>query len=95
MLKRIKKCILCASFSLAILLSLPMVASAASDLNKAADLVIQRPVLLVATAAGTLAYVVTYPLTASAGTSDNAKKDWVTTPAHNTFERPLGAPLQK
>lgn len=105
-----KKNLLCAGLSLALLLGAPLLASAhqkhhrhnhhyshttkSSDVNKVADLVLARPVLLGATVLGTGAYLVTYPFTSSNGTSGAAKRDWVDKPARATFDRPLGAPIR-
>ncbi len=99
-----KKTLLCAGFSLALLLGAPLAASAhqkhrhhhthVTTTDKVADLVLARPVLFGATVLGTGAYLVTYPLTASNGTSGVAKRDWVDKPARATFDRPLGAPIR-
>ncbi len=62
----------------------------ATGFDKVSDLVLVRPLTLVATGLGTVAYVVSYPITASNGTSAQAKRDLIDRPAHDTFNRPLG-----
>lgn len=54
------------------------------------DLVLVRPLGLVATLAGSLIFVVSWPISALAGNSDEALNSLVKAPAAYTFKRPLG-----
>lgn len=55
------------------------------------DLCVVRPVGLVATAIGTVAFVISWPFSALGNNSDVAGQKLVTEPAAYTFKRPLGA----
>lgn len=54
------------------------------------DLVVVRPVALVATAVGTVFYVVSLPFSALGGNAGVAGQKLVQEPASYTFTRPLG-----
>lgn len=56
----------------------------------AIDLVILRPLGLVATLGGTLVFMVSSPFSALGGNLDEAWNSLVVTPAEYTFKRPLG-----
>jgi hypothetical protein len=55
------------------------------------DLVVVRPVGLVATAIGSVVFVLSWPFSALGGNSDVAGQKLVKDPAAYTFKRPLGA----
>lgn len=55
-----------------------------------ADLILVRPIMLVGTALGTAAFLVSLPFTALGGNVDEAKKRLVEEPGSYTFTRPLG-----
>ena len=54
------------------------------------DLVIARPVGLVAMLAGTVLFVVSVPFSALGGNTEEAWDSLVASPARYTFQRPLG-----
>ena len=54
------------------------------------DGVLVRPVSLVATALGSVFYVITWPFSAAGGNSGQAFEQMVRAPARVTFDRPLG-----
>jgi hypothetical protein len=54
------------------------------------DLLILRPVGLVATAVGGIGYVVSLPFSAAGGNAEQARRTLVEDPAYYTFGRPLG-----
>lgn len=54
------------------------------------DLVIARPVGLVAMLAGTVLFVVSVPFSALGGNTEEAWDSLVVSPAEYTFQRPLG-----
>lgn len=54
------------------------------------DLIILRPLGLVATLAGTLIFIVSSPFAALGGNTEEAWNSLVVTPAEYTFKRPLG-----
>lgn len=54
------------------------------------DLVLVRPVALVATALGTVTFVVSWPFSALGGNAGEAGEKLVSEPAAYTFSRPLG-----
>lgn len=54
------------------------------------DLLLVRPAGLVATAAGSVVYLISLPFTLTAGWHDVAAERFVAQPARNTFGRPLG-----
>ena len=54
------------------------------------DLIILRPLGLVATLGGTLIFVVSSPFSALGGNLDEAWNSLVVSPAEYTFKRPLG-----
>ncbi len=55
-----------------------------------ADLVLARPLGLVATVAGSVIFIVSVPFSAVGGNTDEAFDSLVVTPAEYTFGRPLG-----
>jgi hypothetical protein len=55
-----------------------------------ADTVLVRPLMLVGTAVGAVAFVVTLPFSALGGNVDEAGRILVVDPAKYTFVRPLG-----
>lgn len=55
-----------------------------------ADLLLARPIGVVATAAGWLIYVVSLPFSMGGGNRDMAYQKLVSEPANFTFSRPLG-----
>ena len=55
-----------------------------------ADTLVVRPLMLVATAVGTLTFIVSLPFTALGGNADKAVEQLVLEPAKYTFVRPLG-----
>lgn len=75
-----------------------LAAKAEKDLNKnqnspavmTIDLIILRPLGLVATLCGTLVFVVSLPFSALGGNTTEAWNSLVVTPAEYTFQRPLG-----
>jgi hypothetical protein len=58
--------------------------------DMAVDLVLVRPVGLVATAVGALAWVIALPFTLPTGSADDAAREMVSKPAEYTFDRRLG-----
>jgi hypothetical protein len=54
------------------------------------DLCVVRPVALVATALGSVVFVLSWPFSALGGNSDVASQKLVKDPAAYTFKRPLG-----
>ena len=54
------------------------------------DAVIVRPIGLVATAVGTVFFVLSLPFSAAGGNVDSASEELVKKPARFTFKRPLG-----
>ncbi len=56
----------------------------------AVDLLLQRPVGLVATALGTAIFLVGLPLTLANGSTEQAAHQLIVEPAQYTFTRPLG-----
>jgi len=56
----------------------------------AVDLVLIRPASLVATAVGTVFFVVALPFSILGGNTDDAARNLVLKPAKTTFVRPLG-----
>ena len=56
----------------------------------AADLVILRPMGIIATALGSLVYVISLPFSIPGGNQDEAYQKLVSDPAKYTFQRPLG-----
>lgn len=56
----------------------------------AADLVILRPMGIIATAVGSLVYVISLPFSIPGGNQDEAFQKLVADPANYTFQRPLG-----
>ena len=56
----------------------------------AADLVVLRPMGIIATAVGSLVYVISLPFSLSGGNQGKAFQKLVADPAKYTFERPLG-----
>ena len=56
----------------------------------AADLVVLRPLGILATAAGSIVYVLSLPFSLAGGNEDEALEKLVIEPARYTFTRPLG-----
>ena len=56
----------------------------------AADFFLIRPLGIVATAAGTVLFVASFPFSALGGNIKEASKKMIAEPAHHTFLRPLG-----
>jgi len=56
------------------------------------DLVVMRPLGIVATAVGAIAYVISLPFHWPAGNEEEARLKLVIEPAKYTFTRPLGEP---
>jgi hypothetical protein len=54
------------------------------------DFFVVRPVGIVATAIGTVAFVISWPFSALGGNSGTASQKLVSEPAAYTFARPLG-----
>ena len=54
------------------------------------DLVILRPMGIIATALGSITYVISLPFSIPGGNQDEAYQKLVTDPADYTFQRPLG-----
>ncbi len=83
-------------FSLALVLLAPQISYSQaveedpSALAMAGDLVVARPLLLVATVVGSAAYVVSLPFSLAGGNAKEAGKTLVVGPAKATFVRCLG-----
>jgi hypothetical protein len=83
-------------FAMALVLMVPQVSVAdaieenPSALAMAGDLVIARPLLLVMTVVGTVAYVVSLPFSLAGGNAGQAGETLVLGPAEATFVRCLG-----
>ncbi len=56
----------------------------------AADLVILRPMGIIATAVGSLVYVISLPFSIPGGNQGEAYQKLIADPANYTFQRPLG-----
>ena len=56
----------------------------------AADLVILRPMGIIATAVGSIVYVISLPFSIPGGNQEEAYQKLVADPAKYTFQRPLG-----
>ena len=54
------------------------------------DLVVMRPLGIVATAVGTIAYVISLPFSLAGGNEEEARQKLIIEPAKYTFTRPLG-----
>ncbi len=54
------------------------------------DLVILRPMGIIATALGSITYVISLPFSIPGGNQDEAYQKLVSDPADYTFQRPLG-----
>ncbi len=84
------------TFSLALVLLIPQIAysqaveETPSSLAMVGDLIIARPLLLAATAIGTVIYVVSLPFSLAGGNALAAGETLVVSPAKATFVRCLG-----
>lgn len=58
--------------------------------DMAVDLVLMRPLGIVATVVGTVGFVVALPFTLPTGTTGDTAREWVAAPFEYTFNRPLG-----
>lgn len=58
----------------------------------AGDLVVLRPIGIVATAVGAVIYVISLPFSLAGGNEEEARQKLVIDPATYTFTRPLGEP---
>ena len=54
------------------------------------DLVVMRPLGIVATAVGAIAYVISLPFSLAGGNEEEARQKLIIEPAKYTFTRPLG-----
>ena len=54
------------------------------------DLVVMRPLGIIATAVGSIAYVISLPFSLAGGNEEEARQKLVIEPAKYTFTRPLG-----
>jgi hypothetical protein len=80
-------CVLALLFSA----STPAFASGDTDATSVAvDVVVARPVSLALTIVGSALFVVSLPFSAASGCVDKAAHTLVTSPAKDTFVRPLG-----
>ena len=55
-----------------------------------ADFVVVRPLGIVATAAGTVFFVISLPFSALGGNTEDAARKLIVAPAKHAFKRPLG-----
>jgi hypothetical protein len=58
----------------------------------AGDLLVVRPLGIVATAVGSVIYVISLPFSLAGGNEEEARQKLVVDPATYTFKRPLGEP---
>ena len=58
----------------------------------AGDLIVVRPIGMVATAVGSIIYVISLPFSLLGGNEEEARQKLVIDPAKYTFTRPLGEP---
>ena len=83
-------------FSMAIVLMVPQISVAEvveenpTALAMAGDLVVARPLLLVMTVVGTVAYIISLPFSLAGGNAGQAGETLVLDPAEATFIRCLG-----
>ncbi|NMG49209.1 hypothetical protein GO613_13960 [Azoarcus communis] len=56
----------------------------------AVDLIVVRPLGLVATVIGTAGFILALPFTLPTGTVGETAKEWIGDPLEYTFDRPLG-----
>ena len=54
------------------------------------DLVVMRPLGIIATAVGSIAYVISLPFSLGGGNEEEARQKLIIEPAKYTFTRPLG-----
>lgn len=66
----------------------PVTGDRGSDM--AVDLIVVRPLGLVATVIGTAGFILALPFTLPTGTADETAKEWIGDPLEYTFDRPLG-----
>lgn len=58
--------------------------------DMAVDLVVVRPLGIVATVIGTAGFVLALPFTVPSGSTEDTAREWVVAPFEYTFNRPLG-----
>lgn len=58
--------------------------------DMAVDLIVVRPLGLVATVIGTAGFILALPFTLPTGTVGETAKEWIGDPLEYTFDRPLG-----
>lgn len=56
----------------------------------AVDLIVVRPLGVVATVLGTVGFVLALPFTLPSGSAEESACEWIATPLDYTFNRPLG-----
>ncbi|WP_243632234.1 hypothetical protein [Parazoarcus communis] len=66
----------------------PVTGDRGSDM--AVDLIVVRPLGLVATVIGTAGFILALPFTLPTGTVGETAKEWIGDPLEYTFDRPLG-----
>jgi hypothetical protein len=58
--------------------------------DMAVDLVVVRPLGIVATVIGTAGFVLALPFTLPSGSTEETAREWIAAPFEYTFNRPLG-----
>ncbi|ATE61103.1 hypothetical protein [Thauera sinica] len=58
--------------------------------DMAVDLVVVRPLGIIATVIGTAGFVLALPFTVPSGSAGDTAREWVAAPFEYTFNRPLG-----
>lgn len=58
--------------------------------DMAVDLVVVRPLGIVATVIGTAGFVLALPFTLPSGSTEDTAREWIAAPFEYTFNRPLG-----
>ena len=66
----------------------PVTGDRGSDM--AVDLIVVRPLGVVATVLGTVGFVLALPFTLPSGNAEESACEWIATPLDYTFKRPLG-----
>jgi hypothetical protein len=66
----------------------PVTGDRSSDM--AVDLILVRPLGIVATVLGTACFIVALPFTVPTGGVEDAAREWIGAPLEYTFDRPLG-----
>ena len=100
MQKKMKKCVAVFLISALVLFHFAAIAPAKEyleDLDEkggymAGDLIVMRPLGIVATAVGSVIYVISLPFSLLGGNEEEARQKLVIDPARYTFTRPLGEP---